>query len=307
VQQGDRPCGLGTARKNTEQNAHKGKVSIITGAGQGIGRETAIKFAKEEPRSPLRHQRRRSRATKLITDAGRIRPLSHRYRQEDHCQNGQGVMANGPDRHPGQQRKHRSDAQFKMTDEQFERVIGVNLKNSQLHQAVVDIMLEQNSGCILNAFRSSASTATSARPITRRPSSASSAWSRRGRATGPQGIRANAICQPSAPILAAMWQIIKMMEDRVPLGRSVNREIGNTYAWLRRTGELYQRRRHRSLRRRDALIAPTALRRDEPHRRLAPPVASILRRPLKQGSIADGPEVAPMPRAYVVTRDGIRG
>jgi len=45
------------------------------------------------------------------------------------------------------------DAQFrKMTDEQFERVIDVNLKGVyNVTKAVVDIMLEQNSGCILNA------------------------------------------------------------------------------------------------------------------------------------------------------------
>src|SRR5206468_12943119 len=45
------------------------------------------------------------------------------------------------------------DAQFKkMTDEQFERVIDVNLKGVyNCTKAVVDIMLEQNSGVILNA------------------------------------------------------------------------------------------------------------------------------------------------------------
>ena len=45
------------------------------------------------------------------------------------------------------------DAQLKkMTDEQFERVIDVNLKGVyNCTKAVVDIMLEQNSGVILNA------------------------------------------------------------------------------------------------------------------------------------------------------------
>ena len=45
------------------------------------------------------------------------------------------------------------DAQFKkMTDEQFDRVIDVNLKGVyNCTKAVVDIMLAQNSGCILNA------------------------------------------------------------------------------------------------------------------------------------------------------------
>ena len=45
------------------------------------------------------------------------------------------------------------DAQFKkMSEDQFDRVIDVNLKGVyNCTKAVVDVMLEQNSGCILNA------------------------------------------------------------------------------------------------------------------------------------------------------------
>src|SRR5207245_11292587 len=45
------------------------------------------------------------------------------------------------------------DARFsKMTEEQFDCVIDVNLKGvCNCAKAVVDIMLEQNSGCMLNA------------------------------------------------------------------------------------------------------------------------------------------------------------
>src|SRR3569833_130726 len=95
-----------------------GKVSIITGAGQGIGQATAVKFAQEGARI----------VEAVVAKWGRI----------DTLVNNAGIV---------------QDAQLrKMTDEQFERVIDVNLKGVyNCTKAVVDIMLEQNSGVILNA------------------------------------------------------------------------------------------------------------------------------------------------------------
>jgi 3-oxoacyl-[acyl-carrier protein] reductase len=137
------------------------------------------------------------------------------------------------------------DAQFrKMTDEQFERVIDVNLKGVyNVTKAVVDIMLEQNSGCILNAssivglygnFGQTNYAATKFGVI-----GMVKTWARE---LGRKGIRANAICPGfiSTPILASMpAKIVKMMEDRVPLGRLGRpEEIANTYAWLASTGFL---------------------------------------------------------------------
>ena len=56
------------------------------------------------------------------------------------------------------------------------------------------------------------------------------------RELGRKGIRANAICPGfvETPILKSMPEkVIKMMEDRVPLGRLARpEEIANTYAWL---------------------------------------------------------------------------
>ena len=67
------------------------------------------------------------------------------------------------------------DAQFKkMSEDQFDRVIDVNLKGVyNCTKAVVDIMLAAELGRASSMpRRSSASTATSARPTTPRPSSA---------------------------------------------------------------------------------------------------------------------------------------
>ena len=131
------------------------------------------------------------------------------------------------------------DAQFKkMSEDQFDRVIDVNLKGVyNCTKAVVDIMLAQNSGCILNAssivgiygnFGQTNYAATKFGVI-----GMVKTWARE---LGRKGIRANAICPGfiETPILAKMpAKIIEMMADRVPMGRLGRPdEIAATYAWL---------------------------------------------------------------------------
>jgi len=221
-----------------------GKVSIITGAGQGIGRATAIKFAKEGAKVAVCDINMDSvaQAVELVEAAGgeaigfrvdvtdkesiakMVDGVMAKWGRIDTLVNNAGIV---------------QDAQFrKMTDEQFERVIDVNLKGVyNVTKAVVDIMLEQNSGCILNAssivglygnFGQTNYAATKFGVI-----GMVKTWARE---LGRKGIRANAICPGfiSTPILAAMpAKIVKMMEDRVPLGRLGRpEEIANTYAWL---------------------------------------------------------------------------
>ena len=222
----------------------KDNVAIITGAGQGIGLATALKFATEGAKVALCDINRDSvdRAIRLVVDRGAetigfvvdvtdkasieamVEGVMAKWGRIDTLVNNAGIV---------------EDAQFrKMTDEQFDRVIDVNLKGVyNCTKAVVDVMLAQNSGCILNAssivglfgnFGQTNYAATKFGVI-----GMVKTWARE---LGRKGIRANAICPGfvETPILASMpAKIKKMMEERVPMGRLGRpEEIAATYAWL---------------------------------------------------------------------------
>jgi 3-oxoacyl-[acyl-carrier protein] reductase len=220
------------------------KVSIITGAGQGIGRATALKFASEGAKVAVCdiNQASVDDTVDAITTQGgtaagwridvtdkdsiarMVAGVMAKWGRIDTLVNNAGIV---------------QDAQFKkMTDEQFECVIDVNLKGVyNCTKAVVDIMLEQNSGVILNAssivgiygnFGQTNYAATKFGVI-----GMVKTWARE---LGRKGIRANAICPGfvETPILSSMPEkVVRMMEDRVPMGRLAKpEEIANTYAWL---------------------------------------------------------------------------
>ena len=220
------------------------KVAIITGAASGIGEATALKFAVEGAKVAVCdiNFADAERVARAINDAGgealafridvtdketlrkMVEQVMAAWGRIDTLVNNAGIV---------------QDAQFrKMTDEQFERVIDVNLKGVyNCTKAVVDIMLEQNSGCILNAssivglhgnFGQTNYAATKFVVI-----GMVKTWARE---LGRKGIRANAICPGfvETPILNSMpRKVIKMIEDRVPLGRLARpEEIANTFAWL---------------------------------------------------------------------------
>lgn len=220
------------------------KISIITGAGQGIGQATALKFAREGAKVVVCDisQSGIDDTLQKVTEAGgeaigflvdvtdkqsirrMVEGVMAKWGRIDTLINNAGIV---------------QDAQFKkMTDEQFERVIDVNLKGVyNCTKAVVDIMLQQNSGCILNAssivgiygnFGQTNYAATKFGVI-----GMVKTWARE---LGGKGIRANAICPGfiMTPILDSMPEkVIKMLEDRVPMGRlGKPEEIANTYAWL---------------------------------------------------------------------------
>jgi 3-oxoacyl-[acyl-carrier protein] reductase len=222
----------------------KDKVAIITGAGQGIGQATAMKFAREGARVAVCDINRASvddTVATIVANGGEalgytidvtdkesiakmVEGVMGAWGRIDTLVNNAGIV---------------QDAQFrKMTDDQFERVIDVNLKGVyNVTKAVVDIMIEQNPGCILNAssivgiygnFGQTNYAATKFGVI-----GMVKTWARE---LGRKGIRANAICPGfiSTPILASMPEkVVRMMEERVPLGRlGKPEEIANTYAWL---------------------------------------------------------------------------
>jgi len=222
----------------------KGKVSIITGAGQGIGKATALKFAQEGAKviccdinPSAAHQTAADiqaaggeamgflvDVTKKDTIQAMFDTVVAKYGRVDTLVNNAGIT---------------QDAQMKkMTDDQFDQVIEVNLKGVfNCTKVVVDLMLAQGSGCILNAssivgiygnFGQTNYAATKFGVI-----GMVKTWARE---LGRKGIRANAICPGfvETPILASMPEkVVRMMEDRVPMGRLAKpEEIANTYAWL---------------------------------------------------------------------------
>jgi 3-oxoacyl-[acyl-carrier protein] reductase len=219
-------------------------VAIITGAGQGIGQATAVKFAKEGAKVVACDINMASvqatvdlviesggEAIGFIVDvtnkesiAAMVKGVMAKWGRIDTLVNNAGIV---------------EDAQLKkMSEDQFDRVIDVNLKGVyNCTKAVVDVMLTQNSGCILNAssivgiygnFGQTNYAATKFGVI-----GMVKTWARE---LGRKGIRANAICPGfiETPILSKMPEkIISMMADRVPMGRLGRPdEIAATYAWL---------------------------------------------------------------------------
>ena len=220
------------------------KVSIITGGGQGIGHATSLKFAREGSRvavcdinfpaaedtvATIRADGGEALAFAVdVTDkpsiARMVEGVMAAWGRIDTLVNNAGIV---------------QDARLtKMTDEQFESVIDVNLKGVyNCTKAVVDIMLAQSSGCILNAssivglhgnFGQTNYAATKFGVI-----GMVKTWARE---LGSKGIRANAICPGfiETPILASMPEkVLDLIRNKVPLGRLGRpEEIANTYAWL---------------------------------------------------------------------------
>ena len=221
-----------------------GKVSIITGGGQGIGRATAIKFAHEAAKVAVCDINMTAVAETLaeiradggealgfqvdVTDkesiARMVEGVMAAWRRIDTLVNNAGIV---------------QDARFsKMTDEQFERVIDVNLKGVyNCTKAVVEIMLQQNSGCILNAssivglygnFGQTNYAATKFGVI-----GFTKTWSRE---LGPKGVRVNAVAPGfvMTHILDSIPEkVLDDMKQRVPLQRlGTPEEIANVYCFL---------------------------------------------------------------------------
>lgn len=221
-----------------------GKVAIITGAGQGIGAATALKFAREgaivavcdlnaEAASSVAHACREAGAASAsftvdVSDRGSVvamvgKVLSQ-FQRIDVLVNNAGITR---------------DARLqKMTLTQFDDVIDVNLRGVfHTTQAVVDCMVEQGSGVILNAssvvgiYGNYGQTNYAAAKFG--VIGFTKTWSRE---LGPKGIRVNAVAPGfiETPILSTVPDDVLMkMREQVPLRRLGRpEEIANLYAFL---------------------------------------------------------------------------
>ncbi|MGH8718419.1 MAG: 3-oxoacyl-[acyl-carrier-protein] reductase [Burkholderiales bacterium] len=222
----------------------KNKVSIITGAGRGIGHATALKFAREGAKVIVCdiNQDWVDETVEEIQSAGgeaigfkvdvtekasitaMVKCVVGKYGRIDCLVNNAGIVA---------------DSQLKkMTEDQFDRVIEINLKGVyNCTKAVVDIMLEQRSGVILNAssivglygnFGQTNYAASKFGVI-----GMVKTWARE---LGKKGIRANAVCPGfvETPILKSIPdKVLQAIKDRIPLGRlGTPADVANVYAFL---------------------------------------------------------------------------
>ena len=220
------------------------KVSLITGAAQGIGQATALKFAREGAivivcdihQGAIDDTVQQCQALGAqavghlmdVTQRGQVDAVVARVKEHfgriDVLVNNAGIT---------------QDARLvKMTLEQFDRVIDVNLRGVfHCAQAVADTMIEQGQGVILNAssvvgiygnFGQTNYAATKFGVI-----GFTKTWSRE---LGPKGIRVNAVAPGfiETPILSTVPDnVLKEMQAHVPLRRlGQPEEIANVYAFL---------------------------------------------------------------------------
>jgi 3-oxoacyl-[acyl-carrier protein] reductase len=221
-----------------------GKVSLITGAAQGIGLATALKFAREGAIVIVCDVKQAAvdaaveqccalgaSAQGFVMDVTQravvdsvVQAVLAQHGRIDVLVNNAGIT---------------QDARLqKMTLEQFDKVIDVNLRGVfHCSQAVADAMVAQGSGVILNAssvvgvygnFGQTNYAATKFGVI-----GFTKTWSRE---LGPKGVRVNAVAPGfiATPILGTIPEkVITEMAHRVPMKRlGQPEEIANVYAFL---------------------------------------------------------------------------
>ncbi len=222
----------------------KQKTCIVTGAAQGIGLATALKFAEEGANVVVVDLKpegvdaamalvraRGAQALGVTLNVTEREALDHmaaaakeRFGSIDVLVNNAGIT---------------KDARLqKMTLAQFDTVIDVNLRGVfHATQAVLPTMLAQNAGVILNAssvvgiygnFGQTNYAATKFGVI-----GFTKTWSRE---LGPKGIRVNAVAPGfiETPILATIPdKVLQQMREQVPLHRlGKPEEVANVYAFL---------------------------------------------------------------------------
>ena len=222
----------------------KDKVAIITGSGQGIGKATAFLFANEGAKVIVAEYNKDTGEAVVteINEAGGeghfvqvdisnresvhvlISEVKETHGSIDILVNNAGVI--------------KDNTLENMTNEEFDRVISVNLRGTyNCTKEVAEIMREQGSGVILNAasvvalygnFGQTNYVASKAGII-----GMTKVWARE---LGRDGIRVNAVAPGfiSTDMTKDIPEnVIEMMLKKVPLQRMGEpEEVASVYAWL---------------------------------------------------------------------------
>ncbi len=222
----------------------KDKVSIITGAANGIGKATALKFGQEGAKVVVcdLKQDQVDAVVKEVKAAGgqamgavvnvtsdadvkaAVDAVMKAWGRVDVLVNNAGITMDS--------------TMKKMTEEQWDRVIDINLKGVwRCTKAVVDIMLAQNSGVILTTssvvglygnFGQTNYAATKFGVI-----GMTKTWAKE---LGKNNIRAVAVCPGfigTEMVRAMPEEVIKKIESGIPMRRlGKPEEIANTFAFL---------------------------------------------------------------------------
>ncbi len=222
----------------------KNKVAVITGAANGLGRETALTFAREGAKIVVADINETA-GEKVVAEIARqggvasfttvnvanaesanqmVQHALTQYGRLDILINNAGIL---------------SDARLvKMELEQWQRVIDVNLKGVFLcGQAAAKVMETQGSGVILNAasvvglygnFGQSNYVATKAGVI-----GMTKTWARE---LGRKGIRVNAVAPgfiETEMIKTIPEKVVAMIKEKTPLARmGTPQDIANAYLFL---------------------------------------------------------------------------
>lgn len=220
------------------------KVAIITGGARGIGEATAKKFAKEGAKVVIADINEEDMKTTVeeikaldgdvssilvdVTDKSSvdkmIEDVVNKYGKLDILVNNAGITMDS--------------TLLKMTEDQWDKVIDVNLKGVYLcGQAAARVMAENGSGVILNA-----SSVVGIHGNFGQTNYAATKWGVIGmtktwaKELGKKGVRVNAVAPGFilTPMVKKMPEnVLDMMKDKAPLKRLGEPEdIANAYAFL---------------------------------------------------------------------------
>jgi 3-oxoacyl-[acyl-carrier protein] reductase len=219
------------------------KVVIITGAGSGIGKETALLFVKEGAKvvvADINEQAGEETVAEIMKNGEgffvklnvsnreqskqMVKTTLEKYGKIDVLINNAGIV---------------QDAFLsKMTEEQWDKVVDVNLKGVfNCTQAVVEVMMNQGNGVIINT--------SSIVGLNGNVGQVNYAATKAGligmtktlaKELGKKGIRVNAVAPGfiATPMTSNVPEkILEMMKEKTPLRRlGVPKDIANAYLYL---------------------------------------------------------------------------